>query len=281
MERINPVLERLKGTAVISDLPTDEWSIARRHLKSHNDYAEPPGDTGYDCPKCRNKQTIFYLAENQDGSPRIVGRACKCAETRASIRKMQRSGLGNIIADNQFDKYEASAPWQQTLKEAAQAYAGTLQGWFFVGGQSGAGKTHLCTAICREALLKGKGVAYMMWRDDAPKLKAKVNDSDYGAAVDSFKKADVLYIDDLFKAGQQDGHGAKPTSADINLAFEIINHRYVGKLPTIISTEFTLDELIELDEATAGRIAERSGACTWSIQKDRKKNYRLRQVGVL
>lgn len=277
MEPINPVLARLANMAPISDGEEPlAWRLARMQVDSYNAIEDPPGDSGYDCRICRNKQSIALLETDDDGSPRQVFRGCKCATTRQSILKMQQSGLGNIIGDNHFDKFVVSEPWQKTMKDAAVAYAKTMDGWFMVAGQSGCGKTHLSTAICRDALLRGLSVAYMMWRDDAPRIKAKINDSDYSEAVDRFKMADVLYIDDLFKIGKQDGSQAVPTSADVNLAFEIINSRYVKKMPTIISTEFTLDELVRIDEALAGRIAERAGAYAISIPADRAKNYRLK-----
>ena len=161
-------------------------------------------------------------------------------------------------------------------------FAKNPDGWFFLGGQSGAGKTHLCTAICREFLLSGKRVIYMLWRDEVVKLKAMVNESDeYRDLVDKYKQADVLYIDDLFKTGRgQDNMVQKPTAADVNVAFEIINYRYnnPGKI-TIISSECTEDELLDIDEAIGGRIYERAKA--FSIAKNRDRNYRMKRAVTL
>ena len=44
----------------------------------------------------------------------------------------------------------------------------------------------------------------------------------------------------------------------MNVAFEILNYRYTAKLPTIVSSECVLDDLIQIDESLAGRIAERA-----------------------
>jgi DNA replication protein DnaC len=71
---------------------------------------------------------------------------------------------------------------------------------------------------------------------------------------------------------------SKPTAADVRLAFEIINYRVVSKLPTIISSEFTLGELVDIDQAVAGRIAEMAEFNAINITPDIKKNYRLRKV---
>lgn len=235
---------------------------------------------GYECPKCRNKGYIVRLVE-ENGRLSQVTRDCKCAETRRSIARMKKSGLKNVIKDYTFDKYIASEPWQKTIKEAAMEYAEHPTGWFFLGGQSGAGKTHLCTAICRKFLLEGKSVQYMMWRDDISKIKSLAMEHDkLSQLMQRFKTAEILYIDDLFKTGKgPEGKMQMPTSADINYAFEIINYRNNASLPTIISSELTESEMLEIDEGTIGRIYE--NAKTFSIARDRSRNYRLRNTVTL
>lgn len=236
-------------------------------------------EDGYDCEACKNKGYVVKLVENKNGSFSHESGACKCLEIRKSIMRMKRSGLQDIIKDYTFDKFIDTEPWQKTIKAAAMEYAKDPQGWFYMGGQVGAGKTHLCTAICREFLLGGKRVLYMLWRDEIVKIKANVNDAAaYNAIIDKYKTADVLYIDDLFKTGKAaDQQNQKPTAADINAAFEIINYRYCNPaLLTIISSELSEDELLDIDEATGSRIYERAKAIT--IAKDRKRNYRIRKA---
>ena len=237
-------------------------------------------EDGYDCKVCKNHAIIAKLVENPDGSYSHTFVPCRCEEVRRSILRLKKSGLKNIIKDYTFDKYEAEEPWQQTLKDAAMEYAKAKQpeGWFFLGGQSGCGKTHLCTAICREFLLEGRRVMYMLWRDEIVKLKGLVNDAvEYGELIDKYKKAEVLYIDDLFKTGKNsEGETQRPTPADVNIAFEIINYRSNDPaLLTIISSECTEDDLLDIDEAVGGRIIEKSRA--FSIAKNRKRNYRLKK----
>jgi DNA replication protein DnaC len=198
---------------------------------------------------------------------------------------MKRSGLKDIIRDYTFDKFVASEPWQQTIKEAAVNYSENPNGWFALFGQSGCGKTHLCTAISRKFLLDGKRVVYMLWRDEIVRIKDAARGGDDSEELrkllDRYKTADVLYIDDLFKTGRAaDNTMPKPTPADINYAFEIINYRYNNPaLLTIISSEMTIDELLDIDEAIGGRIYERATAFT--IGKSREKNYRLKKAVTL
>ena len=122
----------------------------------------------------------------------------------------------------------------------------------------------------------------MLWRDDIARLKSLAMEPDERQAmIDRFKTAEVLYIDDLFKTGKgQDGRAQRPTGPDITTAFEIINYRYNNpQMITIISSEWTEDELMDIDEATGGRIFEKSK--TISIGRDRKRNYRTRKAVVV
>ena len=274
MTRLTEILKS-KGLDTTSNLsPKDYEQFKVDGL--NNTVGDRDKEDGYNCPLCKNKGFIAKLTE-RGGMYSHCFVDCKCVETRNSIMRMKRSGLKDIIKDYTFDKFEDTEPWQKTLKNAAVEYSKNPEGWFFIGGQSGCGKTHLCTAACREFLLAGKSVQYMLWRDDVTKLKSAVTDSEeYGKLIDRYKTADVLYIDDLFKTGKTDNGYQKPTGADINVAFEILNYRYNNPaLLTIISSELSEDELLDIDEATGGRIYERAKKA-FSIAQDRKKNYRIK-----
>lgn len=234
---------------------------------------------GYNCPKCRNKGHI-YLAEGDGfGGYRLVSRSCDCQKIRRSLSQLRRSGLEHIIKSCTFARFNTSEPWQESIKAAATDFAREPAGWFFIGGQSGSGKSHICCAICRELLYAGKSFAYLAWRENAAELKRLVNDPDrYPEKINRYKTADVLYIDDLFKTGaERDGGKPQPTAADINLAFEIVNYRYQNpQLVTVISSELLTGELLSADEAVFGRILERAGRYALNVDRDRKRNYRLR-----
>jgi len=280
MDNIQEILRRY-GSDTTFNLSPKEYeqfkvdglndAIGNRHLED-----------GYECSLCKNKGFIAKLVENEDGTYSHCFASCKCDEIRKSIIRLNKSGLKNIIKDYKFSNFEDTEPWQKTIKTAAMEYAKNPEGWFFLGGQSGSGKTHLCCAICRELIYAGKKVRYFMWREDIVKIKAAVNDSEeYRKLVEEYKTCDVLYIDDLFKTGMsKDDIANKPTSADINVAFEIINARYTNPgLLTIISSELTEDELLDIDEAIGGRIYERAKAMT--IGRDRKRNYRVKKAVTL
>lgn len=220
-------------------------------------------------------------AENGLWETRV--RECKCMTTRRSIRRLVRSGLKDVTSTYTFRRYEAEKPWQKRLKEAAMGYVQDIRaggtGWLYVGGQSGCGKTHLCSAVAVQLLKDGMGLRYMVWRDELRKLKAVANSPEYGDMLDEWKTVRVLYIDDFFKAARDQYGRMQPSEADVRIAFELLNYRSNDKsLLTIISSELSLDEIADIDEAIAGRIAQHAAGHCVTVAPDRGKNYRLRGV---
>lgn len=239
-------------------------------------YNRSHGDLeGYDCPKCLNRGNTAYV--RQGGGVGFY--ECDCKKIRRSILRMERSGLKNIIRDMTFETFRDTEPWQQNMKSGAKAYAENPQGWLLFSGQVGSGKSHLCTAVCRERLLKGDEVRYMSWREEIAQLKAASLDSEKREKqMQELKTAQILYIDDLFKTGKSYDGSDAPSGADVNIAFEIINYRYVNQLRTIVSTERTPQELLAIDEAVASRIIERARGHVFSIAREPARNYRMRDV---
>ena len=225
---------------------------------------------GYECSACKNKGFISKI----DSEGYEVLQHCKCQKIRATIQRAKRSGLGDILKDFTFAKYEAADSWQKEIKEKAQQFCKDDNAkWFYIGGQCGSGKTHICTAIASYYIKAGKELRYMLWAEDSKMLKANVNEDVYQEKMSEYKNVEVLYIDDFLKVKQ----GETPTSADINLAFEIINHRLMSNDKiTIISSEKQLNEVMDYDEATMSRIFQKTGCYKFSIPKDRSKNYRLK-----
>ena len=230
---------------------------------------------GFNCDLCKNKGYIVDT-KNKYGEDELVQRPCVCEKARKSIRNLKASGLENVLNDYRFDNYVAKEPWQQGVLDKAKKFVNDEGNhWFFMGGQSGAGKTHLCSAIAIDLLRKGVEVKYMLWKSESRKIK---NDNfEGGDLIEYYKNVEVLYIDDLFKVGKSFGEEIqRPTAGDINIAFEIINSRVAQKKKTIISSESTLLDLFDIDEAVAGRIKQMCGEYCLNISKGEGKNYRKR-----
>jgi DNA replication protein DnaC len=277
----------MRSSASTLALPTEEDALLefRREkcefiCKCENErFGELDKQDGYNCEICRNKGYIL--------KPKLNGKLyeetqvkCDCWKRRKTIGDLRRSGLEEMMLRYSFTEYRTEHPWQAGVLSKAREYlAENGNSWFFIGGMTGSGKSHICTAIASDLLLqKHQEVRYMMWRDESRKIKATINDTD--CHIDEFKEVDVLYIDDLFKTGKSE-LGKKimyPSQGDINVAFEILNSRYLANKPTIISTEFSIVELFDVDDALASRIKERCRQFCINIPKDINKNYRLKGV---
>ena len=248
---------------------TLEQMRVRRYNESVGDRDK---DDGYNCSICKNKGLIAH----ETGTGSEMFRDCKCMSIRNILLRARNSGLGDILHDLTFDRFVDTEPWQAEIKKKAKAFCMDGDaGWFYIGGQSGCGKSHICTAIVGHYIKAGKKVQYMLWAEDSKRLKQLASDTGYQKEIDKYKNAEVLYIDDFLKTRQ----GGSTSDADMNLAFEIINNRMLdnGKI-TIISSEKTLDELMDYDEATMSRIFQKTGNYKLNIAKDKGKNYRLLQA---
>ncbi len=244
---------------------TDPLERAQRDAQRLN--AVPGHLTGYDCPTCLNRGVIYEVAA--DGY--LSARDCGCMAVRRSLALIERSGLKSVLESCTFDSWKCQEPWQATLAEKLRQWAEHPEGWLYLSGRPGTGKTHICTAVCGELLRRGIPVRYLRWRDFSVEAKALIGDAQaYQRMVEPAKTVEVLYIDDLFKGG------SVPTAGDVNLAFEIINVRYSDRgLLTVFSSERTLNDLLDIDEALGSRIRERTGNGYFDLRD--KANWRLRR----
>lgn len=205
---------------------------------------------------------------NDEGS--FVIRPCKCAGTRLTVSRLQKQGLYEIAKKKTFPSFRADTDTQRAIKSLATRYIKEQEPkWMILCGQSGSGKTHLCTAaFVRITLDRGLDGRYFLWNSDGRRIKAAAKEGDE-RLLNDFKRCALLYIDDLFKCKRD----AEPSDADVRLAFEILDHRYNHKLMTIISTEMPLEDLRYLDEAIYRRIREMCGPYIGNIGKDPDKCY--------
>lgn len=232
----------------------------------------PTDDSKYECAKCKDTEFIFY----KDVNGYEYAKECECRTMKIAKRLLEKSGISEEFQSKTFSNFEDRGIEQ--IKEAKQKAILYYQNFskcenernnsIVFMGQVGSGKTHLGMALANN-LIKSKNVAvlYMEYRQTATKLKQLItNDYDYNTELNKFKNARVLFIDDMLKG--------KVTEADTNLLYEIINFRYNKKLPLIVSTEKTREELIEFDEAIASRIIEMSKKNIVEL-KGKELNYRL------
>lgn len=231
------------------------------------------GEGVENCPKCKGTGWIEF--KDEKGYDYV--RECECLEIMKAQRRLKASGISEEFLKKGFKNFDDRG--LDVLKQAKMIgldyckrfpeIRDTRFNSVLYQGQVGSGKTHLSMAISNALMEKYKvGVIYMPYREEVTRIKQVVTDEiDYNKAISKFKTAQVLMIDDLLKG--------KNTEADVNILFEIINYRYLNNMPMIISTEKTMDELLDFDEGTMSRVIEMARGHRIEIT-GREYNYRLR-----
>lgn len=221
----------------------------------------------FDCIKCKD---TFWIISNQGKATR-----CTCFEQQSIKEQWKAAGLKIDDLDKTFKSYETWNNTTKNIKTVATNYCLRFEkirsdrnNSILLCGNPGVGKTHLSIALANNFMKKGIKVVYMPYRDILTSLKQNILDKEYyKKLITKYKEAQILLIDDLYKG--------KITEADINIMFEIVNHRYINKLPMIVSSEFTIEHILGIDEAIGSRIYEMSKEFIFEV-RGKENNYRLR-----
>ena len=226
----------------------------------------------YKCNYCKDTTWIIVVGKG--------ARRCKCYEVAMLGKQWEASGLKLNDLDKTFKSYEVVSEITKELKSTATNYYLKFKeierkrhNSILLCGDPGAGKTHLCIALANNFLKKdGRKVVYMAWVDAIKELKQNSMDKEaYNKKISKYKDAEILLIDDLFKGGV--------TEADIRIAFEIINHRYINNLPLMVSSEYRIKDMLNVDEAVGSRIYEMAKGFFVEVKGNgTENNYRLRDI---
>jgi len=177
---------------------------------------------------------------------------CRCnqgePEEERLLRLRQDSGdlglklLRNMAFEN-FDPKRVNLPLeqQQILGDAyklARRFAEEPEGWLVLLGPNGCGKTHLAAAIGNYQLKKGKPVLFVFVPDFLDHLRSTFSPDSkvtYDDLFERVKKAPLLILDDL---GEQ---SSTPWAQE--KLYQLINYRYNARLPTVVTSCFSLEEI--------------------------------------
>lgn len=226
----------------------DRIARAHQHAEENQDT-----QTYYECPICED--TEWILTRDEHG--RDFAKHCECWERKTALRLMANSGIREEDMKKGFNDF-------LTFEESGLVFAKQTAARYFkqfdeiretrhnsllLCGASGRGKTTLGMAVANNLIHRCVGVRYMPYRDEVTKLKQEITDDyAYNEHINRLKTARVLFIDDMLKG--------KVTDSDVNILYEIINYRYLERLPMIISTEFLTNGLLAFDEAIGSRVLE-------------------------
>lgn len=229
------------------------------------------------CPKCNGSG---WIVRTDAETGYEFGTLCECKEIEKAQRILENSGITTTDIDGKsFSSFDTrKMATLENAKKSAISYAKCFldeqkdKPSFLICGQVGSGKSHLTIAIAGNLMKHCKtSVLYLPYREVIGTLKRLAMDDhqEYERRLQKYKSYPVLLIDDFLKGSV--------TDADINLLFEIVNERYLQKLPMIISTEKFVGDLLKVDEAIASRIIEMASGHIVEI-KGMQYNYRLKDI---
>lgn len=226
--------------------------IRRMHIGGGQPGArsETPPVSAPCCPTCQGTGFVHPLLE--PGRPdfsRVV--PCRCQRQdveKDRLGRLQRySNLGpltRLTFESLLPLGRSADPQNQErfgrALSYARAFARSPEGWLILCGASGAGKTHLAAAIANERLSQGQPAFFVVAPDLLDHLRATYSPNSevpYDVLLEQVRNAPLLILDDL-------GAQSSTPWAQEKL-FQIINHRYNSRLPTVITTNLPMDELDE------------------------------------
>ena len=256
-----------------------EAELAKAQVKSDNNRIGKLNEIdGIDCPICKNKGYTVIVGENN----LPVYRDCECMKSRLKARQINDSGLGKRMSEFVFDKFKINSDWQKFMLDKAKKFCYTgikRYKWIYYCGESGSGKSSICSAICNDLLNQGYDVKYYDWRTVIGNLKDMSRDSERleerKRLIKSLQRCEVLFLDDLFKTLVINDTKLPLTPADVNITRDILNYRYNEFKTTILTGEYSPSEIIKVDEALGGRIVEMTEPDYLIVLLGKDKNQRL------
>ncbi len=164
--------------------------------------------------------------------------------SNAEVGQSSMSSLA-LYHDKTFEVFEIRAELsreeQSNLKQAlnlARNFAKEPQDWLMFTGGYGAGKTHLAAAIANYQAMRGYPAMFVVVPDLLDHLRAAFSPdarTSFDQRFEEVRTAPLLVLDDL---GTE---SATPWARE--KLYQVINHRYVAKLPTVITTSVSPDDL--------------------------------------
>ena len=232
MARLNEILKATNGAAR-TDAP---------------EVAPAPGAPDEDvCPLCGGAG--FVRKDVSLGDPDF-GKAvpCRCMQLEDAAERQARllrySNLGpltrltfeNLVRGGRSPNPRHRVIFQRAVEDA-EAFAQDPQGWIVLVGPSGSGKTHIAAAIANRCIEHGVPALFVVVPDLLDHLRAAYKPSaevSYDELFEQVRNAPVLVFDDL---GTQ---SATPWAKE--KLFQIINHRFNLRLPTVITSNLPLNK---------------------------------------
>ena len=192
---------------------------------------------------------------------------CEChkeAVQRESVQRLYQVSNLEAFKGMTFDSFDikgrASGKQPNHTLEVAfntsRNYAQHLNGWMLLIGGYGSGKTHLVAAVANEVVAMGVETLFLTVPDllDWLRYSYGSNETTYEERFNEIRSIRFLVLDDL---GTQN---TTPWARE--KLFQIINYRYTHRLPTLLTTNLTLNQI---DDRISSRLQDRELVITIQI----------------
>lgn len=208
------------------------------------------GDGVVRCKRCRAPR-MFYL----DGARRWLPCACKCAgqeseeDFAARVAALRaNSGIIGRYAGASFEKAERtqtdSAVFDSCMRYAVHWDKISRKGYgIYLHGASGTGKTYL--AACIGNFLLDAGIQVLFVNVNAILSEIRYSYSQRGSElpiVERYTNAELVIFDDI--GTEKYNSKSEALSFAQDKLFQIIDGRYVRQNPTIFTSNYTLEQLV-------------------------------------
>jgi len=157
--------------------------------------------------------------------------------------------LQKAMTFTSFKRRPNLSPEQQQNLEAALNlalnFAKSPEGWLVFMGGTGCGKTHLAAAIVNYHYQARKLALFLVVPDFLDHLRSAFNPErkvSYDRLFERVKTAPLVVLDDF---GEQ-----TTTPWAREKLYQVINYRYNARLATVITTRYSLEEILEQIEAS-------------------------------
>jgi DNA replication protein DnaC len=193
---------------------------------------------------------VFILEEDAPTSAYAWGPEFELQKNMTFINYKRRNDLSIEQQDNMDAAYRL-----------AFDFAKNPEGWLVFMGETGCGKTHLAAAIVNFRYELGKPALFVVVPDFLDHLRSAFSPDSkisYDQFFESVKTAPLLVLDDF---------GEQSTNPWVKeKLFQLINYRYNSRLPTVITTRLSLDEIMaEVDGSISSRLVDRKVSVTFAI----------------
>lgn len=168
---------------------------------------------------------------------------------RSPMQDSTQTSISSLVLVNEHtfgnfslrENEKLPADEQKSLEKAfkaCQQFAEKPRGWLVLSGTYGTGKTHLAAAIGNYRSAFGENPIFIVVPDLLDHLRSTFNPNSnvsYDHLFEEVRTTSLLILDDL--GTQNSSPWAKEK------LFQLLNYRYEARLPTVITTTCSLDEI--------------------------------------